>query len=93
MLYLKAHKTNVFVLIKRKVLEASYSLSAPNCTDEGKLLINPCNLKAVVNLKFNYVLEDERRLQAHAASRDVTLFTYVLQRNTFRQQKASGQAI
>lgn len=93
MLYLKAHKTHVFVLRKRKALETSYSLSAQNCTDEGKLLINPCNLKAVVNLRFNYVLEDGKRLQAYAASRDVTLFTYMLQRNTCRKQKASDQAI
>lgn len=93
MLYLKAHKTNVFVLIKRKALETSYSLSAQNCTDEGKLLINPYNLKAVVNLRFHCVLEDGRLLQAYPAPRDVTLFTYMLQRNTLRKQKASGQAI
>lgn len=91
MLDLKAHKTNAFVL--RKALEISYSLSAQNCTDEGKCLIYPCNLKALVNLRFNHVLEDRRHLPAYAASRDVTLFTHRLQRNTFRKQKGSGQAI
>jgi len=56
MLHLKAHKTNVFILLKKKALETSYSLSAQNCTEEGKLLINSSNLKAVVNLRLNCVL-------------------------------------
>lgn len=93
MFSLKAHKTNVFVLLKRKALETLYSLSVQNCTDEGKLLINPCNLKAVINPKFNYVWEDRKGLKVYAASRDVTLFTYMVPRNTFRKQKASGHTI
>lgn len=92
-LYLKAPKTNVFVLIKRRALETSYSLSAQNYTDDGKLLMNSCNLKAVVNLRCTHVLADRRHLQAYAASRDITPFTYTVQRNTFREQKASGPAI
>lgn len=91
MLDLKAHKTNGFVL--RKSLKISYFLSVQNCTDEGKCLIYPCNLEALVILRFNCVLEDGRHLQAYAASRDVTLFTYRLQRDTLRKQKGSGQAI
>lgn len=93
MLYLKSPKTNGFVLIKGRGLETSYSLSTQNCTNDGKLLMNSCNPKAVVNLRFNQVLADRRHLQAYAASRDVTLFIYTVQRNTFREQKASGPAI
>lgn len=87
MLYLKAHKTNVFVLIKKKALETSYSLSAQNCTDEGKLLINPYNLKAVVNLRFHCVLEDGRLLQAYPAPRDVTVYLHAPKKHI---QEAEG---
>lgn len=87
MLYLKAHKTNGFVLIKRKALETSYSLAAQSCTDEGKLLINPFKQKDVVKLRFYCVLEARRHLQASAASRDVPVYLHAPKKHV---QKAAG---
>lgn len=87
MLYLKAHKTNGFVLIKRKALETSYSLAAQSCTDEGKLLINPFKLKDVVKLRFYCVLEARRHLQASAASRDVPVYLHAPKKHV---QTAAG---
>lgn len=86
MLYLKAHKTNGFVLIKRKALETSYSLPAPSCTDECKLLINPFKLKDVVKLT---VFWKPGGICRHMQHQGTYLFTSMLQRNTFRKQQES----
>lgn len=86
MLYLKAHKTNGFVLIKRKALETSYSLAAQSCTDECKLLINPFKLKDVVKLT---VFWKPGGICRHVQHQGTYLFTSMLQRNTFRKQQES----
>lgn len=87
MLYLKAHKTNGFVLIKRKALETSYSLAAQSWTDDGKLLINPFKLKYVVKLRFYCVLEARRHFQASAASRVIPVYLHAPKRHV---QKSAG---
>lgn len=89
MLYLKAHKTNGFVLIKRKALETSYSLAAQSWTDEGKLLINPLKLKDVVKLRFYCVLDVRRHLQASAASRHMPVYLHAPKKMFRKQQESS----